>query len=129
MPGVLDEKGALLQPSVLPCPEDRKGVDAVDARSTDQREPRTLLTRWKSFWSLPGKPARFLGWPATLFILSQMLVGIPLLPYALSRWHNDNPLRFACFLGVAVGASLFKVRLPGIQATMSANFLFILVGI
>src|SRR5215510_768093 len=58
-----------------------------------------------------------------------MLVGIPLLPYAMSQWHNENPLRFACFLGVAVGASLFKVRLPGIQATMSANFLFILVGI
>jgi len=38
-------------------------------------------------------------------------------------------LRFACFLTVALGASLFKVRLPGIQATMSANFLFILVGI
>jgi hypothetical protein len=78
---------------------------------------------------MPGKQGRFLGWPATLFILAQMLVGIPLLPYAFLHWHNENPLRFACFLAVAVGASLFKVRLPGIQATMSANFLFILVGI
>jgi hypothetical protein len=32
-------------------------------------------------------------------------------------------------MAVALDASLFKVRLPGIQATMSANFLFILVGI
>src|SRR5262249_19448659 len=89
----------------------------------------SFLGRWKSFWSLPGKPSRFLVCPATFFILSQMVVGIPILPYAMSQLHNENPLRFACFLGVAVGASLFKVRLPGIQATMSANFLFILVGI
>src|SRR5205807_4597824 len=72
---------------------------------------------------------RFLGWPATIFIVTQVLAGIPLLPYALLHWHSDNSLRFASFLAVALGASLFKVQLPGIHATMSANFLFILVGI
>jgi len=51
------------------------------------------------------------------------------LPYALLHWHSENLLRFVCFLAVALAASLFKVRLPGIEATMSANFLFILVGI
>lgn len=78
---------------------------------------------------MPGQQGRFLGWPATIFILTQVLGGIPLLPYALLHWHTDNTLRFASFLAVALGASIFKVRLPGIQATMSANFLFILVGI
>jgi diguanylate cyclase (GGDEF)-like protein/putative nucleotidyltransferase with HDIG domain len=89
----------------------------------------TILNWWKDVWSMPGRPRRFLGWPATIFILTQLLAGIPLLPYALLHWHTDDPLRFASFLAVALGASLFKVRLPGIQATMSANFLFILVGI
>ena len=51
------------------------------------------------------------------------------MPYAMWHWHSDSELRFACFLGVALAASLLKVRLPGIEATMSANFLFILVGI
>ncbi|HYL85524.1 MAG TPA: HD domain-containing phosphohydrolase [Candidatus Angelobacter sp.] len=88
---------------------------------------KSLLNWWKGVWSLPGQGS-FLGWPATIFILTQMFVGIPMLPYALLHWHTENSLRFACFLGVALGASLFKVRLPGIQATMSANFLFILVG-
>jgi len=88
-----------------------------------------IRNSWKRIWSMPGKQGRFLGWPATIFILTQLLAGIPLLPLALLRWHTENPLRFACFLGVALGASLFKVRLPGIQATMSANFLFVLVGI
>jgi diguanylate cyclase (GGDEF)-like protein/putative nucleotidyltransferase with HDIG domain len=70
-----------------------------------------------------------LSWPAALFIFLQVIVGLPLLPYALLHWHPENELRFACFFGVALAASLFKVRLPGIEATMSANFLFILVGI
>jgi diguanylate cyclase (GGDEF)-like protein/putative nucleotidyltransferase with HDIG domain len=88
------------------------------------------ITRWwKDVWSMPGEHGRFLGWPAAIFILTQLLAGIPLLPYALLHWHTDDTLRFACFLAVALGASLFKVRLPGIQATMSANFLFILVGV
>src|SRR4029077_10235342 len=84
---------------------------------------------WKRFWSMPGKPEKFLGWPATIFILTQLAGGLPLLPYAMLHWQSENSLKFACFLGVALSASLFKVRLPGIQATMSANFLFILVGI
>jgi diguanylate cyclase (GGDEF)-like protein/putative nucleotidyltransferase with HDIG domain len=129
MSGALDEKAAFKQ-SAGPASRDAgEDEEASDARVCGQRAPSTILNSWKAFWSLPGTPTRFLGWPATLFILSQMLVGVPLLPYALAQWHNDNPLRFACFLTVAVGASLFKVRLPGIQATMSANFLFILVGI
>ena len=49
--------------------------------------------------------------------------------YALVRWHSDDPFRYVCFLAVAMCASVLKVQLPGIKATMSANFLFILVGI
>jgi len=59
----------------------------------------------------------------------QILLGFLAVSYAFSHWHSDDPLRFACYLAVAVAASIFKVRLPGIEATMSANFLFILVGI
>jgi len=77
----------------------------------------------------PKRQKQNLSWPAASFILLQVVIGLPLLPYALSRWNPENQLRFACFFGVALAASLFKVRLPGIEATMSANFLFILVGI
>src|SRR3989475_10053590 len=87
------------------------------------------MTVWKKMWKTPGKDREFLGWPAIVFILTQLVFGLPLLPYALYHWHSVDPLRFASFLAVALAASLFKVRLPGIHATMSANFLFILVGI
>src|SRR5215831_7139109 len=117
-------KGAL-------APLDRRSTPSHHVNTRDSRNGfgRKLLKWCKSVWSLPGQQGRFLGWPATIFIVTQVLVGIPLVPYALLHWHTDNSLRLASFLAVALGASLFKVRLPGIQATMSANFLFILVGI
>jgi len=94
-----------------------------------RRKSKAEMTRWKKIWSNPARAGEFLGWPAVVFISVQIIVGAPLLPYALFHWHSGDSLRFACFLAVAFGASLFKVRLPGIEATMSANFLFILVGI
>jgi diguanylate cyclase (GGDEF)-like protein/putative nucleotidyltransferase with HDIG domain len=78
-----------------------------------------------SFW----KDLQTLGVPAVLFIFTQLVGGLPLLPYAIYRWHSSDLFRYICFLVVAVAASVLKVRLPGIKATMSANFLFILVGI
>ncbi len=43
--------------------------------------------------------------------------------------HSRQPVRFLCYLLVAIGASRLKVNLPGITGTMSVNFLFILLGV
>ena len=45
------------------------------------------------------------------------------------HWESHDGLRFVCYLIVALLASGLKVRLPGIDGTMSVNFLFILLGI
>ena len=100
------------------------GLPAFPSRSSS-----LLGSMFGDFWKNPGVDGQKLGWPATAFILFQVLIGLPLLPYALLHWHPESELRFVCFFAVALTASLFKVRLPGIEATMSANFLFILVGI
>ena len=84
---------------------------------------------YRDLWKIPGKNGEKLDRLAISFILLQLFVGLPLLPYAMLHWHSENLFRFVCFFGVALFASLLKVRLPGIEATMSANFLFILVGI
>jgi diguanylate cyclase (GGDEF)-like protein/putative nucleotidyltransferase with HDIG domain len=42
---------------------------------------------------------------------------------------SHQPIKFSCYLLVAVVASRLKVNLPGITGTMSVNFLFILLGI
>ncbi len=83
----------------------------------------------EDFWSITRLDLQSLGVPAVTFIFTQLIGGLPLLPYAIYRWHSDDLFRYVCFLVVALAASLLKVRLPGIKATMSANFLFILVGI
>ena len=56
-------------------------------------------------------------------------IGVVVLAFALFHWQSQDPMRFACYLVVAVLASGLKVQLPGIDGTMSVNFLFILLGV
>src|SRR5438045_1284246 len=56
-------------------------------------------------------------------------LGVVVLSFALSHWHSQDLVRFACYLAVAVLSSGLKIQLPGIDGTMSVNFLFILLGI
>src|SRR6201997_3728605 len=56
-------------------------------------------------------------------------IGVVVLAYALFHWQSQDPMRFGCYLVVAVLASGLKVQLPGIDGTMSVNFLFILLGV
>jgi diguanylate cyclase (GGDEF)-like protein/putative nucleotidyltransferase with HDIG domain len=56
-------------------------------------------------------------------------IGVGVLTYALSHWQSQDLRRFACYLVAAMLASGFKVQLPGIDGTMSVNFLFILLGV
>src|SRR6266576_355053 len=90
---------------------------------------RVVASATKNYWSNTWSDAKSLGIPALTFILTQLVGGLPLLPYAVLKWHSDDIFRYGCFLTVALCASVLKVNLPGIKATMSANFLFILVGI
>jgi diguanylate cyclase (GGDEF)-like protein/putative nucleotidyltransferase with HDIG domain len=48
---------------------------------------------------------------------------------AFTHWQSADLTRFACYLIVAALASSLKVQLPGIDGTMSVNFLFILLGV
>jgi len=56
-------------------------------------------------------------------------IGIVALIFGFSHWESQDPTRFVCYLFVAVLASGLKVQLPGIDGTMSVNFLFILLGV
>ena len=66
---------------------------------------------------------------ATLFIGTTAALGVSTLAYALSHWHSANLTQFICYLLIAVLASGLKIQLPGIDGTMSVNFLFILLGV
>jgi len=63
------------------------------------------------------------------FVAVTAAVGMVVIVYAIVHWQSNDLVRFACYLGIALLASSFKVSLPGIDGTMSVNFLFILIGI
>ncbi|HET7890113.1 MAG TPA: HD domain-containing phosphohydrolase [Candidatus Sulfotelmatobacter sp.] len=64
-----------------------------------------------------------------LFVGVTASLGVVVLGFALLHFQSHDPLRFLCYLAVAVLASGLKVQLPGIDGTMSVNFLFILLGV
>jgi diguanylate cyclase (GGDEF)-like protein/putative nucleotidyltransferase with HDIG domain len=64
-----------------------------------------------------------------LFVGTTVSVGMVVLWSAFTHWQSADLTRFACYLIVAALASSLKVQLPGIDGTMSVNFLFILLGV
>ena len=64
-----------------------------------------------------------------IFVSVMASIGAVSLAFALWHWQSADLARFVCYLAVAVLASGLKVQLPGIDGTMSVNFLFILLGV
>src|SRR5258708_29849489 len=62
------------------------------------------------------------------FIAVVVLCGTSVLTYSVLHGRSENPLKFFCYLVIALAASRLKVNLPGITGTMSVNFLFLLLG-
>jgi hypothetical protein len=69
---------------------------------------------------MPSKAKAYI----TLVIASGML----LLFLAAGSWSSSNLRQFAIDLGLAALASALKVRIPGIESTISPNFVFLLLG-
>ncbi|MGB9199273.1 MAG: hypothetical protein WCB53_20285, partial [Terriglobales bacterium] len=64
------------------------------------------------------------------FIATVVACGLAVLIYAaILHGKSLNPVKFFCYLVIAVAASRLKVNLPGITGTMSVNFLFVLAGV
>ncbi len=64
-----------------------------------------------------------------MFVGATVSLGMAVLCSALWHWHSVDLTRFICYLAIAVLASALKVQLPGIDGSMSVNFLFILLGV
>jgi diguanylate cyclase (GGDEF)-like protein/putative nucleotidyltransferase with HDIG domain len=66
---------------------------------------------------------------ATSYIAAVLVSGLSLLAYELAGFHIDHVAHFLVFFGITVGASGLKVRLPGLESTISVNFLFVLAAV
>ncbi|MGC1450841.1 MAG: HD domain-containing phosphohydrolase [Candidatus Sulfotelmatobacter sp.] len=66
---------------------------------------------------------------ARVFVAAMALSGAVSFALAFSHWQSSDPVKFVCYLIAALLASSLKVVLPGIEGTLSVNFLFTLLGI
>src|ERR1035441_5408621 len=66
---------------------------------------------------------------AKVFIALTAITGAGILGIASFNWHSANLLKFFCYLLIALFASTMKVKLPGLDSTMSVHFLFVLLGV
>lgn len=65
---------------------------------------------------------------AKAYIALVITSGTLLLLLAAGSWSSANIRQFAIYLGLAALASALKVRIPGMESTMSPNFVFLLLG-
>ena len=70
-----------------------------------------------------------MDWRARGFIVATIASGAAVVAYGLAHMTWPDPGRFFCYLALVVLASGFKIVLPGINGTLSVNFLFILLGV
>ena len=66
---------------------------------------------------------------AKVFIAMTAISGAGILGVASFNWHSANLVKFFCYLLIAILASTMKVKLPGMDSTMSVHFLFVLLGV
>jgi hypothetical protein len=66
---------------------------------------------------------------AKLYITLVIAAGSAVLLVAASSWSTANLKQFGIYLGLAVLASTLKIRIPGIESTVTPNFVFILLAI
>ena len=66
---------------------------------------------------------------AKIFIAITTAAGFAVWVTAFLHWQSADPVKFACYLAIAVLAATMKIRLPGIESTMSVHFLFVLLGV
>lgn len=65
---------------------------------------------------------------AKAYIALVIVSGALLLMFAAGSWPSANLRQFTIYLGLAALASTLKVRIPGMESTMSPNFVFLLLG-
>jgi hypothetical protein len=65
---------------------------------------------------------------AKAYIALIVASGTTVLILAAGSWASASLRQFAIYLGLAAVASTLKIRIPGIESTLSPNFVFLLLG-
>ena len=76
----------------------------------------------------PVRKPHAMNWKARSYATVVTVLGWIVVGELFAYWHSDNLLRFGIFTALAVLTSRWRLALPGARASMSANFLFVLVA-
>lgn len=63
------------------------------------------------------------------FVAITCVIGAATFGAAMLHFEFTDGAKFLCYLCIAILASTLKVRLPGMESTMSVHFLFVLLGV
>ncbi len=66
---------------------------------------------------------------ARVYIAGMALAAVGCFVYASLHWYSTDPAKFVLYMAAAVLASSFKVSMPGVEGTISMNFLLTLLCI
>jgi len=66
---------------------------------------------------------------ARLYVALVIASALAVLLLAVRSWAPTNLKQFAIFLGLAALASTLKIRIPGIESTITPNFVFLLLAV
>jgi hypothetical protein len=67
--------------------------------------------------------------PAKIYISFVIGAGLVVLLLAAESWSSTNLTQFTIFLALTALASTLKIRIPGIDSTITPNFVFLLLAI
>ena len=69
-----------------------------------------------------------MNWKARLYLGFVLGAGLYMLGAELARWESASPLPYLIYLASALLASRLKIGVPGVAASISLFFVFILFG-
>ncbi len=64
-----------------------------------------------------------------LYLYGVLLAGACVATLVLAGFAPRDPVEFACYCTLALGAAVLKVQLPGIYGTLSVTYVFVLIGL
>src|SRR5271168_1352794 len=65
---------------------------------------------------------------AKVYIALIICTGAAVLALAARSWSSASLVQFSVLLGFAAASSTFKLRIPGMESTMSPNFIFLVLA-
>ncbi|MCX6621377.1 MAG: HD-GYP domain-containing protein [Acidobacteria bacterium] len=63
------------------------------------------------------------------YVAAIAIAAVAVLAGSAWTWHCADPVRYFCYLSIALAASALRLSIPGITGSVTVNYLFVLIGV